>query len=176
MAPRRFTLTQRDILALTRAKSTVSATIVSVTPRGNGVEYDVQLDNNAGALWMTADSESGASLLGVRLSGADSFALRFTLLDPTPDPRAVITAGAAINMNDSSQTGERIVRLGENGRTEGVASTPTEASTTRTVGFTFYIAPRDAKFWPETGGRVRILVEPAPGASPIAAVGPAAVR
>jgi hypothetical protein len=103
--------------------------------------------------------------VGFPLSGLDSFALRFTLLSPTPSPEAYVSVGAVVNQQ-KSHTGYVPVRLGGT-RTTEVASTGTDTSTTKVLGFVAYIAPAYASAWPATGGVVRLLVEPAPDATPV---------
>jgi hypothetical protein len=141
------------------------------------VEYIIRFNNSAGALRMEAGPLGGdSSLLSVPLSGADSFALRFTLLALAPDPRSTVSAATSINYGSALQTVDRPLRLGGSGRQVGISDTGTDAMMTRKVGFVVYIAPAQAKSWPRTGGTVRILVQPAPNATPISAIGRSEAR
>jgi hypothetical protein len=173
-----LTLTQRDLLALPKLEGeTASASILRAIPSGNGVEYTIRFDNNAGILRMGAGPLGGeSSLLSVPLSGADSFALRFTLLALAPDPQATVSVAASINKGSALQTVDSPLRLGGKGRQVGISDTGTNALMTRKLGFVVYIAPAHAKSWPTTGGTVRILVEPAPNATPISAIGRSGAR
>ncbi len=173
-----LTLTQRDLLALPKPEGeTASVSILRAIPSGNGVEYTIRFNNNAGAVRMEAGPLGGdSSQLSVPLSGADSFALRFTLLALAPDPRATVSVAASINCGSALKTVYRPLRLGGNGSQVGISDTGTDAMMTRKVGFVVYIAPAHAKSWPSTGGTVRILVEPAPNATPISAIGRSEAR
>jgi hypothetical protein len=162
-----LTLSQHDVLALDH-KTAKSTSILSAAPSGNGVEYTIWFDDRSAGLQLDSSVNGGSgALTGLPLSSADTFALRFTLVSSTAGPDAYVSAGAMVNQQ-RSQYAFSPVELGARGST-GVSSTATDASTTKILGFTVYIAPHNAKSWPAAGGVVRVLVEPAPNAWPLEA-------
>jgi hypothetical protein len=161
-----LTLSRQAILALDH-KSSRSASLLSATPSGNGVEYAISFTGAPANLDLDSSVDGGAgALVGLPLSGRDSFALRFTLLSSTPGPDAIVSAGAVVSQHGSHTGGFAPVRLGGT-RTTMVSSTFTDDSATKVLGFTVYIAQYDAAAWPASGGIVRLLVEPAPDATPV---------
>jgi hypothetical protein len=161
-----LTLSQQGILALDH-KSWQSASLMSATPSGKGVEYTIRFDQVPASLRLDSSADGGAgALVGLPLSGLDSFALRFTLLSSTPGPAAYVSAGAVVNQQ-KSRTSHTPVRLGGTRGSTAVAGTGTDASVTKVLGFIVYVAPYDAGAWPASGGVVQLLIEPAPDATPI---------
>jgi hypothetical protein len=149
------------------------ASIMSAVPSGNGVEYTVQFDNSGGSLALEVNpTGADAALLGIPLSGADSFALRFTLLDVAPQSRSIVSTASTINFGPDKHMADRPLKLGTTTVNAGTSDTGTDANMTRGIGLRVFIAPSEAASWPETGGSVRILVEPAVGATSIAAARP----
>ena len=169
---RTLTLTQQELLHL-RSIHAAGASIMSAVPSGNGVEYTVQFDNSGGSLALEVNpTGADAALLGIPLSGADSFALRFTLLDVAPQSRSIVSTASTINFGPDQHMADRPLKLGTITLKAGTSDTGTDATMTRGIGLRVFIAPSEAASWPETGGSVRILVEPAVGATPIAAARP----
>lgn len=164
---RLLTLSQDGILALDD-RSWNAASIVSAVPSGKGVEYTIAFKLAPASVTVTSSGVHGTgSLVGIPLSSMDTFALRFTLLSPLPNPNALVSVGAVINKQDS-RTAYTPVALGgsvEEELRQAVASTGTDATVTKAVGFTAYIAPYYSNAWPSSGGTVKLLVEPVENAT-----------
>lgn len=186
---RLLTLSQDGILALDD-RSWNGASIVSAVPSGKGVEYTIAFKLAPASVTVTSSGVHGTgSLVGIPLSSMDTFALRFTLLSPLPNPNALVSVGAVINKQDSrtaftpvalggsvhrvdeiwAPRGQEKTRPGvrtvEEELRQAVASTGTDATVTKAVGFTAYIAPYYSNAWPSSGGTVKLLVEPVENAT-----------
>jgi hypothetical protein len=181
---RLLTLSRDGILALDD-RSWNAASIVSEVPSGKGVEYTIAFMRAPASVTVTSSGVRGkGSLVGIPLSSMDSFALRFTLLSPLPNPNALVSVGAVINKQYSgtayapvalggsvhrvdeiwAPSGRKKTRPGvstvEEELRQAVATTGTDATVTKAVGFTAYIAPYYSNAWPSSGGTVKLLVEP----------------
>ena len=108
------TLSQAGILALDWRESVHSTSILSATPRADGVEYEVAFASNRDPSVELVSSVSGGkgAFVGLPWKSGDSFALRFTLLSSAPGPEAYVSAGALISIRDMAA--QAPVRLGGN--------------------------------------------------------------
>jgi hypothetical protein len=154
-----LTLSQDGLLALD-VKSSSLARAIKATPRGKGVDYEILFTGSPASVTFASR---------VQVSGADHFALRFTLLSSTPGPDAYLSVGALVNQRRANSA-YTPVRLGGAGVRTAVSETRTDAETVKLVGFTVYIAPHYAEFWPTSEWIVRLRVEPLPVATEIKGV------
>jgi hypothetical protein len=129
----------------------------------------VQSNRSSIALKLPSDSP----LLGLRLSGSDSFALKFTIegAAPQPAPESEIGAGALVDLDESGPWGEAPVFLRLTSTSAAISDTGTGAAVIKKLGIVFYVPPAYKDKLPTAGGTVNILAEPAPNAIPIEEIG-----
>jgi hypothetical protein len=162
---RTLTLSAADLATLrVPGHGNGSATMVSAVPSGSGVLYTLHFNGKHGSIALELPANS--PLLAARLTGSESFALKFTVKATTPQPEAVI--GAAVSVN-----GPSVPVFLRSTLTAGLTSDiGTVASVIQKLAIIVYIPPSDEEKWPAAGSTVQILAEPAANAIPIEEIRP----